>query len=298
MFAGGHQKVHDYFQHLLTTQDFAPFIYFTPDSRFDISNPWRDSNRIVGLHELNAASALFLGGTDWAWLDKLGLNLANRLVINIVQGVRHADPGDDRFQFLRRPAFRVCVSPEVGQALAGTGIVNGPIAVIPNAVNVGSVRSQPKQIDIFIGGLKNPQVATEIASLLQGHISVDCCSAQIIRDDFLRRMANAKVAILLPTPTEGFFLPALEAMALNCVPVVPDCIGNRSFCFDGQNCLMPRYSARDLAAAAAGLLASPGRLQQMMTAASATAESHSLDRERKEFLDALRIFLRDSGTVF
>ena len=40
---------------------------------------------------------------------------------------------------------------------------------------------------------------------------------------------------------EGFYLPALEAMALGSLVICPDCIGNRSFCLPGRNCFRPNY---------------------------------------------------------
>jgi len=41
---------------------------------------------------------------------------------------------------------------------------------------------------------------------------------------------------------EGFYLPALEGMAVGTLVIFPDCIGNRSFCLSGYNCFRPDYT--------------------------------------------------------
>ena len=53
-------------------------------------------------------------------------------------------------------------------------------------------------------------------------------------------MARARVTVLVPNPKEGFYLPALEAMALGTIVVCPDCVGNRSFCVAGRQLLPAR----------------------------------------------------------
>jgi glycosyltransferase involved in cell wall biosynthesis len=49
---------------------------------------------------------------------------------------------------------------------------------------------------------------------------------------------QAKITVFLPyRDIEGFYMPALEGMALGTLVVCPDCIGNRSFCLPGYNSL-------------------------------------------------------------
>ena len=94
--------------------------------------------------------------------------------------------------------------------------------------------------------------------------------------------------VLLPYVVEGFFLPALEAMALGALVVSPDCVGNRSLCLDGVNCLRPAYEASAIEAAVAEALSlAPDRRQAMLDRASATADQHSLMGERRAFLELL-----------
>ena len=61
------------------------------------------------------------------------------------------------------------------------------------------------------------------------------------RDEFLDAMRRARVTLFLPNEEEGFYLPALEGMALGTIVVCPDCVGNRSFCLPGVNAFRPDY---------------------------------------------------------
>ena len=89
----------------------------------------------------------------------------------------------------------------------------------------------------------------------------------------------------MPHATEGFYLPALEAMALSTVAVVPDCVGNRSFCRDGENCLMPALEVDALEAASQRALsmADAGRMVSFEEAVQKTLSEHTLERERTSF---------------
>ena len=80
-------------------------------------------------------------------------------------------------------------------------------------------------------------------------------------------------------------------MYLADIAIIPDCIGNRSFCIDavneGANCLMPAYNAEEISSAircAKTILSNQTRLRQMKDNAARTVHEHSLRRERKEFL--------------
>jgi glycosyltransferase involved in cell wall biosynthesis len=105
------------------------------------------------------------------------------------------------------------------------------------------------------------------------------------RNSYLELINNAKVAVLLPNRTEGFFLPALEAMALETIVICPDCIGNRRFCIDGRNCFRPNYTIEDIAAAVKKALSLDTETrEQLLVNATRTRLDHSLERERDAFL--------------
>jgi GT2 family glycosyltransferase/glycosyltransferase involved in cell wall biosynthesis len=85
---------------------------------------------------------------------------------------------------------------------------------------------------------------------------------------------------------EGFALPPLEAMATGAAVVCTDAHGNRDFCVDGVNCLMPEASASTVSAAIARLLADPELRTQLGGAGIDTAQEYAWERR----IDALEAF--------
>src|SRR5690606_401099 len=127
---------------------------------------------------------------------------------------------------------RICVSREVAAAIVATGETNGPVRVIEAALDLPSreATSPDGRGGIFIDALKQPETGAALQSLLreQGRQST-LSTTRIPRAAYLDRLGSAAIAVLLPNPREGFYLPALEAMALGCATVVPDSIGNRAY---------------------------------------------------------------------
>ena len=98
------------------------------------------------------------------------------------------------------------------------------------------------------------------------------------------------MTIFLPNKTEGFYLPALEGMAMETLVICPDCIGNRSFCLPGFNCLRPDY-AKDaiIEAVKTAVELSSEKAELLLSNASETATNHTLQNERASFLGILDI---------
>ena len=107
------------------------------------------------------------------------------------------------------------------------------------------------------------------------------------RDDFLDSMRRARVTLFLPNEEEGFYLPALEGMALGTIVVCPDCVGNRSFCLPGVNAFRPAFRSTTwywtLRCAHNGGISSG----DITRGAIETARAHSFDAERKRFHQVL-----------
>lgn len=299
-FTGGHLKVFDYMGHVAQDGLALPRLYLTPDSSLALAASLTPPG-VERVSQPQPADCHFVAGMDWLILDKAGIDLANARVINLVQHVRHADPADPRYPFLTRPALRICVGPEVGDALRATGIVNGPIEVIANGVDLSALAAHRRVTPsrkVFIGGLKNPPLGRACAAALTAAgVPVDACLTRLPREAFLDRLADAEVCILLPTPTEGFFLPALEAMVLGVAAVVPDCVGARSFCRHEETCLVSDFTVATIVAAAMRLWQDPSLRERLRAAAIATAQCHSLERERAEFLPILHRMLGGRGAT-
>ena len=291
---GGHLKVWHYFHHVLSTSDWDARCVFAPESRLDEQCIWwADRDRVLQQFPAQTPDVLLLGGRDWETVDRFAPHLLRAPVINLVQHVRHAEPGTPRYHWLRRPAVRICVSPEVEHAVRKTGIANGPLVQIRSGLDLAELSAaaaDTREIDCLILGVKNLTLAGQVAQCLsRAGLRLELVSDTIARGTLLQKLGRARVACVLPNRTEGFYLPALEAMATRTLTICPDCIGNRSFCRDGETCLMPTFEAPALAAAVLQALAMPAEARQrMLESAARVAGEHDLSRERAAFLAVLR----------
>ena len=284
---GGHLKVRHYFSHAEHSARFRPRIYFTPGSVRGPENPWYGiSPPPLAAWRPAEAALLFVAGLDWEAVP----DPSPAPVVNLIQHVRHAHAGDARRPFLARPAVRICVSQEVADAIAETGAVNGPIHVIPNGIDLENIPSAPERdIHILIAGLKNPPCGARVAARLADMgVTAEVTNAMLPRREFLERLSRARVAVTLPNHEEGFYLPALEAMAAGAIVVCPDCTGNRGFCRDRETAFRPRYALDDVVAACiAAVTQAPGDAATMRAAAVAETRKHGLAAERLAFLRIL-----------
>jgi glycosyltransferase involved in cell wall biosynthesis len=286
-FHGGHLKVWHYFNHVLATPGFDARVLFDLDSSWDSSNPWRDArDRVVeSIAEVDPA-ALFVAGRDWQRLERLGLLDRDLPVLNLIQHVRHADDWSIQSRYLGHKAIRLCVSQEVAAAVTAAGS-RGPTVVIPNGVDVPLLEESGdgRPLDLLIAGLKQPALATRAADQLAAPgRSIEVLADHVPRDAFLDALRRARVTLFLPNEEEGFYLPALEGMALGTLVVCPDCVGNRSFCLPGVNALRPAYQFEELVdATAAALTLSEDEAAALKRNARETARQHSLDAERQAF---------------
>ncbi len=87
---------------------------------------------------------------------------------------------------------------------------------------------------------------------------------------------------------EGFALPPLEAMATGAAVVCTDAHGNRDFCDDGVNCLMPEPSRAAVSAAIARLLSDPPLRARLGHAGLQTAQEYTWELR----IDALEAFFQ------
>ena len=91
---------------------------------------------------------------------------------------------------------------------------------------------------------------------------------------------------------EGFALPPLEAMATGAAVVCTDAHGNRDFCVDGVNCLMPDPDPESVAGAIGRLLADPQLRRQLGAAGMRTAAEYDWARridELEAFYEGLAV---------
>ena len=291
-FTGGHLKVWHYFNHVLAAPGFDARVLFDVNSTWDKSNPWfHSADRIVESSDGLNPDALFVAGRDWQRLGQLGILDSGTPVLNLIQHVRHTEEWSIQSNFLDRKAIRLCVSQEVADAVKEAGS-RGPTVVIPNGIDVPIVAPDDpgvRPVDLLIAGLKQPAMATRAAGqLTRTGRSIEILTDRLPRSEFLDAMRRARVTLFLPNETEGFYLPALEGMALGTIVVCPDCVGNRSFCIPGGNAFRPAFQFDDLVRDTESALTmdepAAGALRR---AASETVSYYSLDAERQKFHEVL-----------
>ncbi len=283
-YTGGHGKVWDYFNHALAL-GWDARVYLTPGSRCDTVNPWMAMpERIEQEWQPARADVLFLGGEDWAVVPEA---TEERIpVLNLVQGVRHADPALPLHGYLGRKATRICVGQPVADAILATGRTHGPVTVIPATLELPyhAVHGIKRGNGVFVAAQKNPWLGRQVADRLAARgVEVEMVLDWMERRTYLAEMARARITVVLPLPTEGFFLPGLEAMALGSVVVMPDAVGNREYAADRVNCLMPAADADAVAAAVTTLLDDAALHARLQAAGTEVARRHSPAAEREAF---------------
>ena len=297
---GGTIKHSHYFEHVLRMPGFAPRITFIGEPSNEPHGrtlrqlwPARDSTT-VARWEPGRRDVLFLAGVDWRYPAKCGLETLPNPRINLVQGVRHAHEGTELYGYLAERAVRICVSQEVADAIFATGRTNGPVLTIPNGIDVtpfepageGSPAGfEKRRRPITIVGYKSPELARRLSERLDAERIEHLLLTKFAdRDTFLGLLAESRIAVCLPHVEEGFYLPALEAMASGCLAVTLDCIGNRGFCRHDENCLIAEHSPESLLHVTKSALAmSAPERGRMHRQARDTAAGHSLEVERQRF---------------
>ena len=293
-FQGGHLKAFDYFTHVLSSPRHEAVVRFSEQSVWDERNPWRaHRSHVLAPGDPCHPDVLFLGGTDWRNLSEAERESPPVPVVNLVQHVRHGVPDDPRYPFLRHRAVRICCSEEVAESIRATGKVNGPIFTIPYGLDGGRFPAPlplgEKDLDLLVVAVKQPALGRRLRRRLRrpGR-SVRLLEEPVLRPDFLDLLNRARVTLFLPHESEGFYIPALEGMALDTLVVCPDCVGNRSFCLPGRNCLRPPFSEPALRAAAReALRLSPDAGAALRVGARETFARHDLPGERRRFLEIL-----------
>lgn len=281
-YTGGHGKFRDYAAHVDAHARWAARLYLTPDSLRDAGNPFLDVPGLTGQWQPAHADALLLGGMDWAALPT---DIEAHLpIVNLVQGMRHAEAGSPLRAFLPRRAVRVCVSTAGAEAILATGEVHGPVRVIPAAVDtrmLAALGRSPPRTDVFIDAVKQPQLGASVAAALRTAGLQPCLhTRRLLRADYLAAMAAATVVVTLPEPAEGFYLPGLEALALGRALVQYDCGGSRDYLHDGTNALVPPPQPLAIARAALQLHADVALRERLQVAGRATALRFDLAVER------------------
>src|SRR5207245_7369415 len=93
-------------------------------------------------------------------------------------------------------------------------------------------------------------------------------------DDRVNELFNEATVFVQTSTHEGFALPPLEVMASGGAVVCTDAHGNRDFCIDEENCLMPSPDRDSVGSAIARLLADAPLRERLGRASGQTATGY------------------------
>ena len=294
--SGGTLKLRHYFEHALSLFPRKTNIYMPEETRWTPCNlftPHRD--RVIHNIDWETVSVMFISGWGWDKFIPVKFHAIPPFqVIYLVQSFNKFRRLDPRFPGFANPAIRICVSEPLSTKLKTLGIANGPIHTIPAGIDQDEIQttgtiSGSRDTDVLIIGLKNPQIGKLIAEEIRTlGIRVRLLTELLPREDFLRQIAHARIVICLPAAIEGFYLPALEAMAIGSLVIVPPAVGN-SYCVHEFNCIVPEYDVNGIIKAVKFVLGlSLSKSKELIENAKVTAQKHSLSRERAAFHGILK----------
>ena len=106
-------------------------------------------------------------------------------------------------------------------------------------------------------------------------------------DEQVNALFNEAAVFIQTSTHEGFALPPLESMATGGAVVCTDAHGNRDFCVDGGNCLMPEPTTAAVSAALARLLGDEELRRELGRAGIETAREYAWSLR----IDALERYL-------
>lgn len=281
-YTGGHQKFRDYIEHTAKLPNVECHL-FTKNQCSVMPELFSSLSNVVvdDLYKPESADVVFLAGMDWQ--SYLPHKQTGQKIVNLIQHVRHGDSENPLHQFLQYKALRICVSEEVRQAILP--YANGECVTITMGHKIPQIVSE-KHLQLYILGKKNPKLALQIETWAKKkNINVKVDLGLVSRAKVFNNFARANVSLVLPNPTEGFFLPGIEAMALSERVVVPDCIGNREYCKPGANITICNYDFESCTSAiTSALLRLKTPMQQFEKyRGNRLAHSYNMDAEREEY---------------
>lgn len=286
-YTGGHKKFYDYLNHTKAIEGVKCKLFVQNDCKV-MPGLFSDIPDVQYQHEYNpnTCNVVFLAGMDWQYY--LPHRRSEDVIVNLVQHVRHGDNTHPLFNFLQYKALRLCVSEAVKDAIAP--YANGRCVIVPIGHDIPYLQLD-KEYDLYILAKKNVNFGKAIAKWAESKgLAYKLHDCLVSKEEVSVAMAKSRVSLVLPNPTEGFFLPGIEAMALSDRAVVPDCIANREYCLENTNAIMCDYSietVRMTISRSLELLETSMQQHQKLRG-EALARSYTITKEREIYHQLIR----------
>ena len=198
----------------------------------------------------------FTWAPDWPKIaERISYHLPDQRIVHIIQHVRHANPNflnGYALHLLQTKTFsRICVSPEVSEAISPYMADDALMKTIPNVVDTRLFHptapwiTPSRPLKVLYANWKNTfgnRIRDRWRSSGTLHdVTFESIDQLVSQQALANQMRTADIFIGTPNRTEGFYLAPLEAMASEVAVICPNVVGNRSFCLPGVTCLMPTY---------------------------------------------------------
>jgi hypothetical protein len=294
---GAHHKTFDFFNHIKSFADYKPLIYFDEDSIWDENLPWFNCFDIMPtLKDLKVKpDILFLNsGKDWIKYSEHKTISDTTPIISPVNNFRAVNPGHRSYEFLSRKAIRLCPSKELYDATNDHPDVNGKTIYLPNGVGIfeeAENLKNDKKYDILIVGNKNPIMARELLSEIKHlNVNIEVIDSWISKKEFQIKLAQSHMSVHLPKKIEEHYIPGVEAMMLDSLVIIPDCIGNRSYSKHNETCYISEYNIESMAKTIYSMIdISENLKKQLLKNAKKESKLFTLENERDVILRALKM---------
>jgi hypothetical protein len=292
---GAHHKTYDFYHHILDFDGYKPVIYFDETSLWEPNIPWFHLfDRMPTLKDLSTEpDILFLNsGKDWIKYTNHRNIADNTPIVSPVNNFRAVNPEHPAFQFLNTKAIRLCPSYELYEAVEQHPNTNGQTIYLPNGVGItdeAQSLKHNKKFDVLIVGNKNPELARAIfQSINKSDLSIEVIDGWISKEDFQNKLALSRISVHCPKVVEEHYIPGVEALMLDSLLIIPDCVGNRSYSIDKKTCLLTSYDLEGMVTTLNKMLSmSKAEQQTMLDNAREASHVFQIQHEKDQLLKVL-----------
>lgn len=279
-----------------------PFDVDLPIARIDRLRSLSDMRHVQGpwFGVRRDEMVLFAWPTDYELIaPRLERDTAHERVVHLVQNVRHASPdfldGYAR-RLLARPMTRIATNDIVAASIRPHAHGDSELHTIPLGHDVERFEVTRDNgwsrgpLRVGYTTWKSP-IGDSVRDAMAGDSGYEFRSIRttVGWDELAHLYRWADVFLAAPIREEGFYMPALEAMAAGCIVVTPDAGGNMTYCRFGENCVEVGFEEVTDYVNALRAIAEwqPDQVDRMRRLAHDAVGAHRLEAERVAAVDVL-----------